>query len=466
MVPASPSATSTAAASSAAAWLVAASSAAASVAGSSVAASSISSRSDTATFFVAGPAEDPAATVSSASSTTNATTGSIVSPCTVCAVKAAGERIPKRKCTCDSGSTKTRVVCHRELSRLQERQRREAYDIMFDDSYDLEDESDEEAFLDKVTDFENLLLGALKSRNVDELRLLGKPGIGTRSSTWETVWRNAVMVACERGHVDVLAYLLDECGAPVDQLCPYHEGIDSSMTEGLMVYEWDTSVFQAVPNPAPALFIAVTFDQLEAVSFLLDRGADVNAAAFDGCTPVHAACVNNNLESLRVLYAHGADLTKADQDGTQPVHIAALYGHLDVMTFLAANGVDTNVRGTAYVQKGSSVWEHQLRDATPLMMAQHESNWDVVAFLQSPPGPAPVATPKRARSNKTMQERAELVGVAHRLKPIPPNVSEAMRTGSDGEKIAAKKLLQKLQIANQQIVARAEQARIKQTKLL
>ena len=136
------------------------------------------------------------------------------------------------------------------------------------------------------------------------------------------------------------------------------------------------------------------------------------------------------------------------------------------MTFLAANGVDTNVRGTAYVQKGSSVWEHQLRDATPLMMAQHESNWDVVAFLQSPPGPAPVATPKRARSNKTMQERAELVGVAHRLKPIPPNVSEAMRTGSDGEKIAAKKLLQKLQIANQQIVARAEQARIKQTKLL
>ena len=119
-----------------------------------------------------------------------------------------------------------------------------------------------------------------------------------------------------------------------------------------------------MPNPAPALFIAVTFDQLEAVSFLLDRGADVNAAAFDGCTPVHAACVNNNLESLRALYAHGADLTKADQDGTQPVHIAALYGHLDVMTFLAANGVDTNVRGTAYVQKGSSVWEHQLRDAT------------------------------------------------------------------------------------------------------
>ena len=351
---------------------------------------------------------------------------------------------------------------------MQERQRREAYDIMFDDSYE-DDDLDEDG-LDEITDFENLLRDALKSMmrsgNVDELRVLGKPGIGARSPMWETVWRSAVKVACERGQVDALAYLLDECDVPVDELCPYYEGIDSSMTEGLMADEWDEAVYRAVPNPAPALFVAVTFDQSEAVSFLLDRGADVNAAAFDGCTPVHAACVNNNLESLRVLYAHGADLTKADQDGTQPVHIAALYGHLDVMTFLAANGVDTNVRGTAYVQKGSSVWEHQLRDATPLMMAQHESNWDVVAFLQSPPGPAPVATPKRARSNKTMQERAELVGVAHRLKPIPPNVSEAMRTGSDGEKIAAKKLLQKLQIANQQIVARAEQARIKQTKLL
>ena len=59
-----------------------------------------------------------------------------------------------------------------------------------------------------------------------------------------------------------------------------------------------------------------------------------------------------------------------------------------------------------------------------------------------------------------------MVGVAHRLKPIPPSVSEAIRTGSDGGKIAAKKLLQKLQVANQQIVACAEQARFKQTKLV
>ena len=79
---------------------------------------------------------------------------------------------------------------------------------MFDDSYE-DDDLDEDG-LDEITDFENLLRDALKSMmrsgNVDELRVLGKPGIGARSPMWETVWRSAVKVACERGQVDALAY--------------------------------------------------------------------------------------------------------------------------------------------------------------------------------------------------------------------------------------------------------------------
>ena len=62
-----------------------------------------------------------------------------------------------------------------------------------------------------------------------------------------------------------------------------------------------------------------------------------------------------------------------------------------------------------------------------------------------------------------MVERAQNAGVAHRLKPIPQWLHETMQAGTEEEKKAAKKELKKLQIANQQVVARAEPARMKQT---
>ena len=55
--------------------------------------------------------------------------------------------------------------------------------------------------------------------------------------------------------------------------------------------------------------------------------------------------------------------------------------------------------------------------------------------------------------------------MADRLKPIPRDVEDAIAHGSAEECGAAKKAKQKLQIANQKIVARAEEARRRQTTL-
>ena len=62
-----------------------------------------------------------------------------------------------------------------------------------------------------------------------------------------------------------------------------------------------------------------------------------------------------------------------------------------------------------------------------------------------------------------MAERAQLAGVAHRLKPIPAYLQQTIQIGTQEEKAVAKKQLQKLQVANQQIVARAE---MKQSRLM
>eukprot|EP00966_Prymnesium_polylepis_P137872 3186201-Prymnesium_polylepis.1 len=76
-----------------------------------------------------------------------------------------------------------------------------------------------------------------------------------------------------------------------------------------------------------------------------------------------------------------------------------------------------------------------------------------VAFLEQC-----VRQPKRERSKKSLEERASRAGVLDRLKPIPASLRQEAQSGSAD----AKKAVQKIQTANQQVVSRAEQAQKKQ----
>jgi ankyrin repeat protein len=73
---------------------------------------------------------------------------------------------------------------------------------------------------------------------------------------------------------------------------------------------------------------------------LLERGADINAAAFDGQTPFFVACYRGNLEMAHLLHEQRADINLADQDGTAPVHAAACAGHVHIIQFLSQIGVN------------------------------------------------------------------------------------------------------------------------------
>ena len=334
---------------------------------------------------------------------------------------------------------------------MQERQDRFALDIMFDNSFD-GDATDED--MSRASAFEEQLLSAIKLGNVDDVRQVGKTGHDSRMWLWANVWRSAVSEACEHGHEAVLIYLLDECNASSTALCPCDDPLDP---------EFEAQGDEPVPNPAPPLYIAAAFGKMAVVSLLLERGADINATAYDGATPFFHACYRGNLEVAQFLYERKADLYKQDQDGGAAVHAAACRGHLHILQFLARIGVNLETPGTIYV---GDHWDHVLRNVTPLTIARHMGFTPLVSFLQSrtdhnAPGPASSSAGKRARSEVPMTERAQLAGVAHRLKPIPPSIQQTIQTGSEEEKAAAKKQLQKLQIANQQMVARAEQAKLK-----
>lgn len=76
-----------------------------------------------------------------------------------------------------------------------------------------------------------------------------------------------------------------------------------------------------------ALHIAASRNDVDMIRLLEALGADVNAEALDGCSPLHFAIALNKIDAVRVLVEeYGADIRKATNEGDTVLHFAAEYG--------------------------------------------------------------------------------------------------------------------------------------------
>ena len=74
--------------------------------------------------------------------------------------------------------------------------------------------------------------------------------------------------------------------------------------------------------------------RLEVARLLIEAGADVNATAAGGYTPLHIAASNGNREMVILLLESGADRTaRCDQDKTAADY-ARERGHAQVLAML------------------------------------------------------------------------------------------------------------------------------------
>ncbi|HEY0156010.1 MAG TPA: ankyrin repeat domain-containing protein [Thermoanaerobaculia bacterium] len=98
----------------------------------------------------------------------------------------------------------------------------------------------------------------------------------------------------------------------------------------------------------PALGLAIFFRQPHVARFLIEQGADVNAAADNAqrVAPLHAAAAVQDRESLELLLARGADANAKQQLDYTPLHGAASRGDVEMAKLLLAHGADRNARGT------------------------------------------------------------------------------------------------------------------------
>ncbi len=84
------------------------------------------------------------------------------------------------------------------------------------------------------------------------------------------------------------------------------------------------------------LHAAASVGDLETMRLLLERGADPNARQELDFTPLHGAAGHGNIEMARLLYAHGAEREPKSSDGKSPADVAREHGQEAFLAFLAS----------------------------------------------------------------------------------------------------------------------------------
>jgi ankyrin repeat protein len=104
------------------------------------------------------------------------------------------------------------------------------------------------------------------------------------------------------------------------------------------------------PQPDIDLVDAALSGDLPKVQALLSQGANVEADAFDGLTPLDAAAKNGHLEVLRYLIDHGASVNGLEHSDRTALSMAAIYEHTDCVEYLISKGGE--IRGTPQWKQG------------------------------------------------------------------------------------------------------------------
>ncbi len=92
----------------------------------------------------------------------------------------------------------------------------------------------------------------------------------------------------------------------------------------------------------PPVGLAAFFAGASTVRLLLDRGADVGAAARNAMKvqAIHAAVGSRNADSVALLLERGADVNARQQVGYTPLMGAAAAGRADIVELLLEKGAD------------------------------------------------------------------------------------------------------------------------------
>jgi ankyrin repeat protein len=117
----------------------------------------------------------------------------------------------------------------------------------------------------------------------------------------------SLIMSCKNGYLDVVEYLVDGCGANIEQT-------------GLVNFEGENI------EGAPPLWCASAAGHLKIVKYLVSKGANVNSTTKSNSTALRAACFDGHFEIVKYLVENHADIEVANRHGHTCLMIACYKG--------------------------------------------------------------------------------------------------------------------------------------------
>ncbi|KAA3676297.1 uncharacterized protein DEA37_0009710, partial [Paragonimus westermani] len=137
--------------------------------------------------------------------------------------------------------------------------------------------------------------------------------------------QTCLIAACRNGHKEVAEYLIDVCGADVEQVG---------------VVEFESEQVEGVPP----LWCAAAAGHLPVVELLVSRGADVNRTTITNSTALRAACFDGHERVVRFLVDHGANVEIPNRHGHTCLMISCYRRHDQIVEFLLDRKARVNRR--------------------------------------------------------------------------------------------------------------------------
>ena len=153
----------------------------------------------------------------------------------------------------------------------------------------------------------------------------------------------AILLALYHGHPEIAQLFVQRGAEPsFPEACALGD-----RKRALDLLKRDPSLLQSYSEDGfPALGLAVFFRHPDLARELIERGADVNAAARNPqrVAPVHSAATVQDHATMRLLLERGADPNARQQLGFTPFHSAASRGDIEMAKLLVEHGADPHAR--------------------------------------------------------------------------------------------------------------------------